>query len=244
MGVSVARSGFQASQNSLMRAAQPSPAAFNLLRPNIVAHAPHRAESSPPLTPSLAAKPAPKPASDEAAFPENLYEALAPLVNKLLWTLLGPDSERDDLAHEIFVRILQNAHKVRDPARLQAWAARLVVNAVKNEFRRRKLRRWFSLDTDDERAPSYHSDYDGREVLLRTYSVLEKLPPRERLPLTLRLIGQQSVAEIASASGASTRTVKRRLQAGRERFLRLASAEPLLAERLQHAQLGEEEDDA
>jgi RNA polymerase sigma-70 factor, ECF subfamily len=209
-----------------------------------VAHAPHRAESSPPLSPSPTAEPAPEPASDEAASSEDLYAALAPLVNKLLWTLLGPDSERDDLAHEIFLRILQNAHHVRDPTRLQAWAARLVVNAVKNEFRRRKLRRWFSLEAEDERAPSYHPDFEGREVLLRTYGVLEKLPPRERLPLTLRLIGQQGVAEIASALGCSTRTVKRRLQAGRDRFLRLASSEPLLAERLQHAQLGDGEDDA
>lgn len=170
--------------------------------------------------------------SDSATFSEELYGTVAPVVNKLLWTLLGPDPERDDLAHEIFLRILQNAHQLRDRSRLQAWAARLAVNAVKNEFRRRKLRRWFSLDADDERSPSYHPDFEGREVLLRTYEVLAKLPARERVPLTLHLVGQQAIEEIAIAENCSARTVKRRLQAARQRFVRLASADPLLAERL------------
>lgn len=170
--------------------------------------------------------------SEQATFPEELYAAVAPVINRLLWTLLGPDPERDDLAHEIFLRILQNAHQLRDRSRLEAWAARLTVNAVKNEFRRRKLRRWFSLDADDARSPSYHPDFEGREVLLRTYEVLAKLPARERVPLTLHLVGQQPIEEIAIAENCSARTVKRRLQAARRRFLRLASADPLLAERL------------
>ena len=43
---------------------------------------------------------------------EELYSSVAPIISKLLWTLLGPDPERDDLAHEIFLRILQNAHQL------------------------------------------------------------------------------------------------------------------------------------
>jgi RNA polymerase sigma-70 factor, ECF subfamily len=181
---------------------------------------------------------------DPAMFSEELYAAVAPVINKLLWALLGPDPERDDLAHEIFLRILQNVQKLRDRSRLQAWAARLAVNAVKNEFRRRKLRRWLSLDADDERSPSYHPDFEGREVLLHTYDVLAKLPPRERLPLTLRLVGQRPIEEIALVTGCSSRTVKRRLQAGRERFLRLAASDPLLAQRLSQFRIAEASDDA
>ena len=179
--------------------------------------------------------------SPDAAFPSELYTKLAPTVNKLLWTLLGPDSERDDLAHEIFLKILQHAHQLRDPLRIEAWASRLVINAVKNEFRRRKLRRWLRLRDEDEDEPRYHPDFDGREVLLRTYRVLAKLPADERLPLTLRLIGQQSAEEIAASSGCSTRTVKRRLKAGRERFLRLAAADPLLAVRIQSSSMGNDD---
>lgn len=179
--------------------------------------------------------------ADGAVLSEELYAFVAPTINKLLWTLLGPDPERDDLAHEIFLRILQNVHQVRDRSRLQPWVARLAVNAVKNEFRRRKLRRWFSLETEDERSPSYHPDFEGREVLLRTYGVLAQLPPRERVPLTLHLVGQQPIEEIAITTGCSSRTVKRRLQAARARFLRLAASDPLLAERLDRARIDGDE---
>jgi RNA polymerase sigma-70 factor (ECF subfamily) len=181
--------------------------------------------------------------ASDGKFPDELYERLAPVVNKLLWTMLGPDPERDDLAHEIFIRLLKSVGELRDPARLEAWARRVAVNFVKNEFRRRKLRRLFVSGVDEELAGSYHPDFEGRELLLRTYRVLSQLPPRERVPLTLRLVGQQSVEEIAGACATSVRTVKRRLKGARERFLRLASADPLLAERLRCSKLDEGTDD-
>jgi len=166
--------------------------------------------------------------SDRAA--ELLYERLAPVVNKLLWTFLGADPERDDLAHEIFIRILRGAEKVRDPSKLELWASRVTMNALKNEFRRRKLRRWLSLDMNEE--PAYHSDYEGRELLLRTYRTLERLPTRERLPFSLRLLQQASAEEIGRVCGCSVRTTKRRLRSARARFLKLAAADPLLGPRL------------
>jgi RNA polymerase sigma-70 factor (ECF subfamily) len=171
--------------------------------------------------------------SDEGSFPDALYARLAPVVNKLLWALLGPDPERDDLAQEIFIRILRGAGRVRDPERLEAWAARVTVNLVKNEFRSRKLRRLFTFGVDqDGLSQVAHPDFEGRELLLRTYSLLLKLPTAERLPFTLRLMTNQSIDEIALACGSSLRTTKRRLKAARERFVRLASADSLLAERL------------
>jgi RNA polymerase sigma-70 factor (ECF subfamily) len=176
-------------------------------------------------------------------FPQEQYERVAPIVNNLLWTLLGPDPEREDLAHEIFVRILRNADKVRDPAHLEAWAARVAANAVKNEFRARKLRRMFMLGADTEELATYHPDFEGRELLLRTYRVLMLLPTRERLPFTLRLVDQQSAEQIALVCGSSVRTIKRRLKAARERFVRLAAADPLLAERLRKSPAEENADD-
>lgn len=168
-----------------------------------------------------------------STFNQELYLRLAPVVNKLLWTFLGPDPERDDLAHEIFIKILGNADKVRDPSQLEAWAVRVTMNALKNEFRSRKRRRFFTLTpTHEDETLAHHPDFEGREVLLRTYRVLERLPTLERLAFTLRLVGQVSLEEAAAACGCSLRTVKRRLQSARGRFLRLAASDPILAERL------------
>lgn len=163
---------------------------------------------------------------------EMLHRRLAPVVNKLIWTFLGPDPDRDDVAHDIFIKILRGAKHVRDPARLQDWAVRVAMNCIKNEFRRRKFRRFLSLDASEPATPSYHADFEGRELLLRTQRLLEALPVNERLPFTLRLLEGTSAEELAKICDCSVRTVKRRLRAGKARFERLAAQDPLLGPRI------------
>lgn len=178
---------------------------------------------------------------DQRSRAELLHARLAPVVNRLVWSFLGVDADRDDLVHDIFVRILRAAHTVRDPAKLEDWAARVTVNCIKNEFRRRKLRRIFSLEAHEE-APSmrYHPDFEGRELLLRTTRILETLPIDERIPLTLHLLQQSTMEQIAEVSGTSQRTARRRLKAARERFERLARRDPLLCARLSDEASGEQ----
>jgi len=164
---------------------------------------------------------------------EVLHARIAPVVNRLVWSFLGVDAERDDLVHDIFVRILRSAHTVREPERLEEWAARVAVNCIKNEFRRRKLRRFFFLHSHaDDEGQAYHADFEGRELLTRTSRILEQIPIDERIPLTLQLMQDSSIEEIAKICGSSGRTVKRRLKSARERFARLAKHDPLVHSRL------------
>src|SRR5690606_19461550 len=74
---------------------------------------------------------------DERTRAEVLHARVAPVVNRLAWSFLGVDPDRDDLVHDIFIKILRSAHTVKDPAKLEGWAARVTVNMIKNEFRRR-----------------------------------------------------------------------------------------------------------
>jgi RNA polymerase sigma factor (sigma-70 family) len=169
----------------------------------------------------------------ESTRAEVLHARLAPVVNRLLWTFLGTDPDRDDIAHDIFIKIIRGAERVRDPARLEGWAATVAMNSIRNEFRRRKLRRFLAFDpTDDTDAPSHHPDFEGRELLLRTQRLLEALPTDERIPLTLRLMDQARAEEIARVCGYSVRSAKRRLQAAKARFARRAERDPLVKARL------------
>jgi RNA polymerase sigma-70 factor (ECF subfamily) len=170
-----------------------------------------------------------------------LHARVAPVVGRLVWSFLGVDPDRDDLVHDIFVRILRSAHTVQDQSKLDGWAARVTVNAIKNEFRRRKLRRFLSLDTrESELAGSVHPDFEGRELLRRTTRILEAMPVNERIPFTLQLLDNRPVEEIAQLCDASERTIKRRLRAAKERFSRLAQNDPLLRSRIAEGTQGEE----
>ncbi len=176
----------------------------------------------------------------DASQAELIHARLAPLVNRLLWTFLGCDADRDDLAHDIFIKILRGVGRVRDPAKLESWAMRVTMNSIKNEFRRRKLRRFLSLDAvADAEHPRIHPDFEGRELLRRTQRVLATLPVSERIAVSMRLFEQASTERIAEVCGFSARTAKRRLASGRERFLRLARHDPLLSAHLENYELGE-----
>lgn len=180
----------------------------------------------------------------KATQAELLHARLSPMVNRLLWSFLGSDPDRDDIAHDIFIKILRGVHRVRDSSRLEAWAMRVTMNSVKNEFRRRKLRRFLSLDLlGDEDHPRVHPDFVGRELLVRAERVLEALPVEERLAVTLQLFEEATAERIAEVCGFSVRTAKRRLSTGRERFLRLARRDPVLAQRLSEGTFPESDDE-
>ena len=174
---------------------------------------------------------------DKNATPEELlYARVAPVVGRVVWTYLATDPERDDIAQEIFLCIVRGASSVKDPARLEGWAARVAVNAIWNIFRRRKFRRWLSLDSFGDAEPLLdHADFEGRELLVRAQRILELLPLKQRMPFTLRLLGNASVEEIARLCDCSPRTIKRRLTEARTRFIRLAERDPALASRLEQA---------
>jgi RNA polymerase sigma-70 factor (ECF subfamily) len=175
---------------------------------------------------------------------ERLHTLLAPTVNRLVWTFLRADPERDDIAQEIFIRIFRGAAKVRDPDKLEPWAARVAMNCIKNEFRRRRFRRWVSLSaTHDPEQSRCHEDFEGRELLQRAYVLLDKLPVRERLPLTLQLLENVDLERIAELCECSSRTAKRRLKSARERFERLARQDPALVSRLSSSVANSEDRD-
>jgi RNA polymerase sigma-70 factor (ECF subfamily) len=165
-----------------------------------------------------------------AGVEDLVYWRLAPVVNRLVWSLLGPDSEHNDIAHDIFIRVFRGIRRVQDPARLEHWAARITINTVYNEMRRRRLRRWVFWSAPEEVEPLGPAvDLEGREVLAKTYQVLALLPQSERLVLALALFEGKKLDSIAELTGRSRSTVKRRLRRARERFQKLCQQDPLLS---------------
>ena len=65
-------------------------------------------------------------------------------VLRVLTRVLGSDSELEDLHHEVFLRALRGAAKVKDAASLPAWLTSIAVNVARTELKRRARRRWFT----------------------------------------------------------------------------------------------------
>lgn len=155
-----------------------------------------------------------------------LFDELGDEVNRIVWRLLGGDSEHDDIVHETMCSILKSAHRVNDLSRLKSWARSVAVNTVKMTLRRRKWRRLFSElseEIEEERFETWVPDEQKREEVRNLYRALKHLSSEERIALVLRHVEEFELTEVADACQVSLATIKRWLQ----------KAEQKLKERLQ-----------
>jgi RNA polymerase sigma-70 factor (ECF subfamily) len=165
-----------------------------------------------------------------------LFRRYRQRITALLHRVLGRDDELADLVQEVFVRALTAVKRFRgDSGALEPWLTRIAVYTARSTIRRRVIRRRFLQHTDTppdtilapEAAPEHV------QAVRCTYAILDKMPTSERLVLSLQMIDQMSLPQIAEACDISRSTVKRRLRRARTRFETLAMREPVLLELLE-----------
>lgn len=165
-----------------------------------------------------------------------IYRRFSDLVNATIWRLLGPDADHDDLVNESFLRIIGGIAQLRDSEKLIGWIVTVTANVVRDEFRKRSLRRrWLRRlgPQEVEDRPAVDIDHHGRRLLRCAFDLMSRLPTDERLAFALRYVDRRTLPETAAIVGCSLATVKRRISRAERRFRRLAAREPELAEWLQ-----------
>lgn len=170
---------------------------------------------------------------DPAAAARAVYSRFSEDVNRLVWRVLGADSEHDDVVHQVFVHIIAGLPKVREPETLPAWMASVCVKTVRSEIRRRRVRRFFHIGSSDiGNVAAPVEDHEARNLLEKVYAVLDVMPADERIAFTLRYIDERPLLEVAEVCECSLATIKRRISRAEKRFARLASRDAAMSERL------------
>lgn len=160
-----------------------------------------------------------------------LFHEYYPLVERTLGRILGVDDELADASQEVFLRALRSVHTLRDPQALTDWLLQITVYTATDCLRKRKRRQWliFHDPLESETADGIHRDDEaGREALLATYAVLDKMSTEERTVFALRYLDGMELVQVAKACDCSLATIKRRLQRASSRFEALARHEPAL----------------
>ena len=158
-----------------------------------------------------------------------VYARFAPVVNRMVWRLLGADPDHNDVVQQIFYRILKQVVRVREPERLDSWVQSIAANSVYEVLRRRQVRRIFLKDMPTEAHADLVRDVEVRDLLLRTKALIERLSPKDRLAFTFYFVERRTLAEIAELEGYSMATAKRRVMRATSRFQRLLAENPDLA---------------
>lgn len=148
----------------------------------------------------------------ERAAERELVARAGPLVRSVIVQLVGPSADLDDLAQETFVRVFLKLADLDEPAALFGFVRSVAVNVAREALRRRRRRWWWRLlpSSDTPEIPTPDPG-EGRDAVMALERAIDELEVEERVAFSLRYLGGMTNAEVATAMGVSTGTVKRRL---------------------------------
>lgn len=153
---------------------------------------------------------------DEEAFAE-LVARHGPLVLALCRRLLGNEHDAEDVFQAAFIVLARKAATIRKPESLSCWlhgvAYRLALRARIQANRRRSLERQAIALLESKDV-----DLSWGEVRGLLDEELQRLPEKQRLPLVLCYLEGLTQDEASRQLGWPRGTLKRRLEAGRERL--------------------------
>jgi len=147
-----------------------------------------------------------------------VYARFAPVVNRLVWRLLGADPEQNDIVQQVVCRIVREIARVREPEKIDSWVQAVATNTVYELLRHRRVRRLFAENYPAQTYGDLVRDVETRDVLLRIKVALERLSAAERVLFTLYYVERHTFAEIAAMGGYSLATAKRKVRRARQRF--------------------------
>jgi RNA polymerase sigma factor (sigma-70 family) len=165
-----------------------------------------------------------------------LVEGLYPLVIRIVRNHWARPSDEEDLAQEIFLKLFSrlDQYEARAGVPLEHWVSRLAVrtclDALRAKARRPEVRMgdlpdqqraWLDYLTVEVSPPPDSAAGSARELVEK---LLAKLPPEDRLVITLLDLEEKSVKEISELTGWGQSLVKVRAFRARRKLRKLAEA--------------------
>jgi RNA polymerase sigma-70 factor (ECF subfamily) len=157
-----------------------------------------------------------------------LFDRHGRRIARLIFHVLGPEAESEDVLHEVFLRALEGIGSLEDPSRLGSWLSSIAVLTSRELIRKRARWGWLRVFGDGADVAAPQPSEEVSEALRAAFSVLREMPTDERVVYALRFIDGMELVEIAEALSLSLSTTKRRLKAAQKRFAALARREPAL----------------
>lgn len=151
-----------------------------------------------------------------------------PLTN-YIYRFLGDMKECEDLLQETFLRVYRNRHSYRRIAKYSTWLYTIAGNLARSEYRKRKRRRLYSLQSvnrdeeeyeveipDEQFSPDKHTESVIQDHYIQ--EALKQIPQEFREVVVLRDVQQLAYEEIADITGLPMGTVKSRINRGRTKL--------------------------
>jgi len=153
---------------------------------------------------------------DTGAF-EHLIEKHQALVAGTVARMLGSNSDVEDIAQQVFIRVWKSARRYVPRAKFTTWLLKITRNLVFNEMRRTKRRAHVPLQPEpgvqdpplkDETNLAPDASLLETELRRTIEQAILQLPDTQRMALVLRRYEQLSYEQIAEILDLSVPAVK------------------------------------
>jgi RNA polymerase sigma-70 factor (ECF subfamily) len=153
---------------------------------------------------------------DMQAF-ERLVERHQALVAGTIGRMLGNNSDVEDIAQQVFVRVWKSANRYVPRAKFTTWLLKITRNLVFNELRRRKRHALTPLQSEPDGDEMQLKDTHGQtpdasllegELQGAIETAIAALPETQRMAVILRRYEELSYDEIADVLDQSVPAVK------------------------------------
>ncbi len=145
--------------------------------------------------------------SDAEAF-GIIYDRHVDGIYRFVRARLGNAAAAEDVTAEVFLKALRGISRYRDTGRpFSCWLYRIAGNAVADHFRHEPVLRELSEELPDTATQVDTMAIRSLEVQ-DVWRLVERLPPQQRVAMTLRFRDDRSAREAAAVMGKSEAAVK------------------------------------
>jgi RNA polymerase sigma-70 factor (ECF subfamily) len=139
---------------------------------------------------------------------------------------LKNQEDAEGIVQEVFLKLWESSKNLKRDSNLNAWLFTVTFNAIRKRFRKlsteKKHLDYYSTFLENQKQEISESDYF--DLLEKTSSLIQKLPPQQRKVILLRKEKGFSSEEMAAELNLSRKTVENHLNRARA-FLRKAMKE-------------------
>jgi RNA polymerase sigma-70 factor (ECF subfamily) len=155
--------------------------------------------------------------SGDTSALEQLIERHQALVAGTVARMLGSNSDVEDIAQQVFIRVWKSAGRYTPRAKFTTWLLKITRNLVFNELRRWKRRAQVPIQSDadaeeivlkDETSPTPDASLLEHELQHAIEDAITQLPETQRMALVLRRYEQLNYEQIAEVLDLSVPAVK------------------------------------
>ncbi len=163
----------------------------------------------------------------ERSAQRELFRRQSRRVHATLFRVLGSNVAMDDLLQDVFIEVFRSLASFRGESSLSTWIDRCAVHVALSHLRKKRLR----LVEMTETASAGSSPEESlllTAAARRLYAELDRMDPVLRLAITLHVIDERPVAEVAEVMGASVVATKARVWRARRHLEARAKKDPAL----------------